>query len=167
MQHADFLQTLSQISVMFVGFAGVVSALSPAVHPKTRSFRVRSLIGWSLFALFFSILPLLLGQFGIAEYHMWRLCSGILAVGHTVATIIVWHSLIPLYRDNLVDAKPIAILITLLTVLVVIMLFANALGIFPAVESGIYFGGVLFALAVASYLFVKLVILVQHDNEDR
>ena len=162
MLNADFFLTLAQISVNFAGFAGVVNTLGRSnLNPKARSFRVRSLIGWSLFAFFFSMLPFFVGQFGLLEPQVWRVCCFVLAVGQTSGSILVWRQLIPLYQEALLDSKHIAIFITVVSVVIVIASFAASFSVFPGLESSIYLSGVLWALAQACYLFVRLVLFVQ------
>jgi predicted membrane protein len=164
MQNADFFQTLSQISVAFAGFAGVVNTLGRStLDPKARAFRIRSLIGWSLFALFFSMFPFIVSQFGISEPKIWRLCSAFLAISQTVGTAIVWYMLIPLYREGRLDSKSIAIFISFVTVLDVVLLLINSIGFFSEVNfsAGIYLIGVIWALSQACYLFIRLILFVQ------
>lgn len=162
MLNADFFQTLAQITVSFAGFAGVVNTLGRSnLNAKARSFRIRSLIGWSLFSFFFSILPFFISQFGLSELQVWRICCFLIAVGQTTGTALVWMQLIPLYRERLLDSKPIAIFITCISIIIVIALFASSFKVFPELEAGIYLTGVLWALAQACYLFVRLVLFVQ------
>ena len=82
MQHTELLSTLAEVSIVFAGLTGVVGMLgfrsdNPALHGQL--YQIGAMIGFSLIAALFSILPLLLSAVGLpdtAAFKFFRLPPG-------------------------------------------------------------------------------------------
>ena len=75
MSSADFLLTLAEISIAFVGFSAIVimfSRFGSGGESRFQSLQVSVIIQIGLLALFLSLLPLLLGLFPLNEVSVWR-----------------------------------------------------------------------------------------------
>ncbi len=81
--NSDLLLTFAEVAVAFAGFASLVAILGerPARDdPHINSVRMRAMVLYSLMVVMFSLLPLLLHRYEIAEAVIWRASSGALAV---------------------------------------------------------------------------------------
>ncbi len=88
MQHSEVLSTLAEVSIVFAGFTGVVGMLgfqseNRRIHGQL--FQVGAMIGFSLIAALFSLVPLLLSAVGLSDAAVWRSSS----VG-LVAALLGW-----------------------------------------------------------------------------
>ena len=83
MQGSDYLLTCAEVAAALAGFSALVVAISDRGDPDVAAWSrglVGSLIERSLFAIFFSLVPILLAGLEVASPHLWFLCSGGLAV---------------------------------------------------------------------------------------
>lgn len=82
MLNEQLLQTSAIVSVAMADFSGLISALARFDLPAEACLhRVRSMLEACLFALVFSLLPLLPVAFGVSEETTWRLSSALLGLG--------------------------------------------------------------------------------------
>ena len=88
MDAANALEAFAAISVGVAGFSAIVVALTSntVVYDARRlNWALGIIFGWSLGAMFFSVLPFILYFFGMAEVIVWQV--GLLATGCFVATV--------------------------------------------------------------------------------
>ena len=89
MQHQDFLLTLAEVSIAFVAFVTIIFVLRQFGEKRLSALQIlvaRALIELGLTAFIFSILPILISNFGISGPPLWSTVSGLLAV----AMILSW-----------------------------------------------------------------------------
>ncbi len=69
----DLLQTIAEISIGLAGFSSLIVALRKTPGPLTdvQKYRLRILFALTFGAMFLSLLPDLLSNFGIAEQRIW------------------------------------------------------------------------------------------------
>ncbi len=87
----EILLTIAEVATAFAGFASLVGVLgqqSSRADPRVLGTRMRAMILFSLLAVAFSLLPFILHRYGLAESLVWRLASGLFAVGFL--TVGVW-----------------------------------------------------------------------------
>jgi hypothetical protein len=73
----DFLQTIAEISIGLAGFSGLIVALRKTPGPLTdvQKYRLRILFALTFGAMFLSLLPDLLVNFGIPDHRIWFVSS--------------------------------------------------------------------------------------------
>ncbi len=112
--HHEFLFTVAEVSAAFVGFSLLVSVLRPA-EDVPRFLAMRDVAEISLIAVFGSLLPYVLFQFGVRDEPLWRASSGGLSLlwlmGLAFATRRLAASGSPMWRE--IRLKAIASLINL------------------------------------------------------
>ena len=92
MSEADFLVAIADLAIALLAFTTIVVALRQMVGGGLGDFQVLvvklfSLCGFS--ALFFGLLPILLGFFEVPEAWIWRVSNVLL--GATVVLIHTWY----------------------------------------------------------------------------
>ena len=168
MQHSELLSTMAEVSIVFAGFTGVVGMLGfrsddQRIHGQL--YQVGAMTGFSLMAALFSLVPLLLSAVGLSDAAVWRFSSGGL-----LAALLGWAFLgrlrmlylrgsgIRLRADWLVK------LMLSLTVLVSVVLFANAAGFLGSRAGGIYLLCVFVPLLYAAFFFVRVFLSIRVDE---
>ena len=99
MQGSDYLLTCAEVAVALAGFSALVVALSergPQGPPLVSRVLVSSLIERSLFAVFFSLAPLLLAGLELRPSQIWLVCSGSLAA---YIASMAWRSSVNRRKD--------------------------------------------------------------------
>lgn len=76
----DFLQTIAEISIGLAGFSGLIVALRKTPGPLTdvQKYRLRILFALTFGAMFLSLLPDLLVNFGIPDHRIWFVSSAVM-----------------------------------------------------------------------------------------
>lgn len=85
------LQTIAEISIAFAGFSGLVVALRREPGPLTniQKYRLQVLLILAFGALFLSLLPELLHDFGASAERVWIYSSTILSL-YSVVFVAFW-----------------------------------------------------------------------------
>ncbi len=164
MQHSEVLSTLAEVSIVFAGFTGVVGMLgfqseNRRVHGQM--YQVGAMIGFSLIAALFSLVPLLLSAVGLSDAAVWRSSSvGLLAalLAWTIVGASRWRDL---RGSGLRLPRVLPKLMTSLLVLVSVVLFANAAGFFSSRAGGIYLLCAFVPLLYATFFFVSVFISIR------
>ena len=160
--HWDLLQTLAQIFIAFAGFSGVVAAFSTIrLSPEATVFRVRALVMVALFCEVVSLLPFLLDAFKVSEAAALRISSFIVGIGMCVVGRWVWRQLSSLYSAKLLDTQMYAVLLSMITVPIIIGLFAVSAGMAREFAEAIYLSSLYLGLFICSYYFVMVIIAVE------
>ncbi len=91
MEIPQLLQTISEISIAFAGFSGLVVALRKSPGPLTniQTYRLRVLLGLAFGAMFLSMLPELLMSAGIPPQQLWVYSSAV-ALIYSMVFIAWW-----------------------------------------------------------------------------
>ena len=115
------------------------------------------MIGFSLIAAIFSLVPMLLSAVGLSDATVWRSSSlGLLAalLGWSIVGTIRMHELRRLgYRTR---RRVLTAVINSLTVLVLLVLLANATGFLGARTEGIYLLCTFVHLLYAVFFFLRV-----------
>ena len=158
MEASDYLLTTAEVAVAFVGFAAIVVAIRERANPLESSARL--LLGWmverGLAALFFALLPLLLGFLGVAEGLIWRLgCAGIFLyiLSALVRSIRAW--LTDSGIRALIDPINYYLRATAIGIVGVVQLLA-ALGVGLTASVGWYLFGVSWLLVQSAMVFITI-----------
>jgi len=81
----ELLATIAELALGLAGFSGVMTAFMqrPGRLTEVEAYRIAVLLGVSLGALFLSLVPLALMQFGLDAGAVWR-SAGLCMVGYAV-----------------------------------------------------------------------------------
>jgi len=164
MQQEGFFIGVAQIAVSLAGFSGLVVAIRSAPSSRWRARDLWSLawmLGSSLGALFFALLPLLFRLFRLSEAFVWTVATSAMSIymlGFGIAMALSGRRLTRLGHPARVRYFP-----TVATVLMVgvgLSIGAAAIGIWPRV--GLFGSGLIaFLLVSALSLVVFLVVLAR------
>lgn len=156
----------AQLAVGFAGFAGVIGAFSRfRMHALATAFRVRAMVALAMMEALFSLLPMLVGAFGVSEPMIWRVCGGLLAVSGGGAVAVMAPQAAILYRAGRL-MRIAAYVLCVAAALVLVPLFATALGAMPGYAEACYFATMFFGMAVCAYHFVMVMIAVRLDDSE-
>ena len=166
-QHTELLSTLAEVSIVFAGFTGVVGILGFRTdHPAYQGqlYQVSAMIGFSLIAALFSIVPLILSAVGLSDAAAWRLSS----VG-LLAAVLGWTAIgISRSRDlkhsGYRPARMIGVLIRTITAFVLLILLANAVGFLGQYAGGVYVACVFIPLVYAAFFFLRAFLGVNRQD---
>ncbi len=160
MQHSELLSTLAEVSIVFAGFTGVVGMLgfrSDNQRILGQMYQLGAMIGFSLIAAIFSLVPMLLSAVGLSDAAVWRSSSlGLLAalLGWSIVGTIRMRELRRSgYRTR---RRVLAAVMNSLTVLVLLVLLANATGFLGARTEGIYLLCAFVPLLYAVFFFLRI-----------
>lgn len=160
------LQIYAQVAVGFAGFAGVIGAFSHfRIHAQATAFRVRAMVGVALVEVLFALLPSVVAGFGAGEALTWRICSGLLAALTTALLLTMARRASILYRAGRLF-RLAAHLLSALAAVLIVPLFAVALGYLGAYASAVYFAMMFFGMFLCAYHFLMLMVAVQLDASD-
>ena len=158
MEASDYLLTLAEVAVAFVGFAAIVISLrerSDAPSPDS-SVHLGWLVERGLAALCFALLPLLLGFLHVPPEVLWRASSGLLFVYLVSAA---YRSLSRWLRNsetgNRLGTAQYYARFTPSLLVCVGQAFA-AMNFFPSLRTGIYLLGSTWLLVLAAMIFTMI-----------
>ncbi|PHS22319.1 MAG: hypothetical protein COA84_12890 [Robiginitomaculum sp.] len=155
------ITVLTDFAVALIGFSGIVIAIIIAVHGKDFApldhFRTFSMLMVAFGAAFGSLIPLVLGAFGIVGNDLWRLSSIFLAV------VIILASMVgQTFAASKLEAsvrKQLSLWVWVLFVggngALSVWLLLSA---FLAPSPGVFVIALIWQLILASILFVRLVL---------
>ena len=160
MVEADALQTLAEFGIALAGFTSIVVVFRRGggdFHPADR-YRVFVALVPSLSAAFLALIPVGLDLVGLHPATVWRTSSLVLVAA--VTSIFVTN----LIQERRLPPEARTVLSRLLTaffrVVMGITILAgliNATDILFPPQAGLYFFAVLWLLAIASIVFVRIV----------
>jgi len=165
------LETLAQVSVTLAGFSGLVAVFRSGSASSPHTWLPREqLIFWllvvsSFSALFFSLLPLALVAFALAEEVVWRGSS--LALVAVLATAVV--SAVRADRRLTREGHPSVIpgvwaVGVPVSAVIAGLELANGLGLFASRSFGVYLLGPLLLLGMACLMFVAFLLYPSRRN---
>ena len=79
----DALLTIAEIALVFAGFTSLIAVVRGPGRGQWRPIEwiaMWLMVGWSLAALFFSLLPVLLFHYGVSPAVLWATSSGALGL---------------------------------------------------------------------------------------
>jgi hypothetical protein len=167
MQGEAILETIAELSVAFTGFTGVVAVLgrrSAAPWAPLEVFRFRVLLGASLAALLFSLLPFPLHYARLSEEATWRTGSTLVAIHLATVAALDARSLAAVRREAGRQALlGLEAAVSFVAVIVFSVQVLNAFGYFSTNPFAPYFGALLYYLLVSALNFVRLLARVGVD----
>jgi hypothetical protein len=156
------LTILAELFVGIAGFSGIVVALSGSAIAKDPldRFRVLSLLVTTLGGAVFAVLPIVLNDAGVTPERAWRLASGGYSVYLALASVWGGHQRLTLPASALRSTH------TVVWVLAVggqgiasLVLAIGAVGWAGESASAFYLFPLLYFLALACLLFVRLLLV--------
>ncbi len=157
---ADTLLTIAEIAIAVVGFAGIAFVLRSDSPKPINLFRLQLMVETSVLAITFSFLPILLLSTGFDSERVWALSSALLGVVTPVYVTTIFLRQTERFGATLLPEARIADSTVLgATCLVTALLVLNVFGwAFTHRFTG-YLVGLLWALASAVAMFVRIVLL--------
>ena len=144
----EFLYTMAQVAVAFVGFSAIVTALRQSTDELGELERgyMAALVERSLAVLGFSLLPFLLNELGFDKGKTISFSSGMLGAYMALTSVksIAYH-----YSHPLIIQISSFWLRAILGLIFGVMLIANAFGFHHGYPGGIYLAGVSLLLIAA------------------
>ena len=153
MEHQDFLATLSEIAVAYVGFTGIVAAFRYRTDQWTQVERAffKVMLRAGVSALFISLLPYLLHLFVSDPAWVWRLSSALVAVVMLINITASFREGVATFKIK--NIRTLFFICGTLAVLANIVAFS---GFFPADK--VLLATLVFQLMVATYNFISLIL---------
>jgi hypothetical protein len=162
LDYQNALSTLAEVAIAITGFAGVVTVFGRRSSGHWSVFertRLVVLLGCSLAALLFCVLPFVVLSIPVSESSCWRSLSVLLAVALTAFTVQVVRVSIEALRVPRSE-REVSLLLSAIfltgDLLAIILLLANAFSlgvVWP------YLAAIIWLLARAAMIFVRLVMV--------
>ncbi|MCG8434242.1 MAG: hypothetical protein MJA83_09455 [Gammaproteobacteria bacterium] len=152
---AEILLAYAEISVGFAGFASIVVVLKRRAAGNWEpldAFRFGAMLRASLLTAFFTLLPLPLLQFGVAESRVWQFTSLLIAV------YMIWSAIYTVRTRNIFKR---GVWVSLLVYLTAIG-FSQIIYVFGWISSGsteFVLLGLVACLILAGWHFYRLVLV--------
>ena len=174
MDPAGTLEAMAQVSVTLAGFSGLVVAFrTGSASTLDRWLPRERLIFWLLLvatfsALFFSLLPLALLAFALAEELVWRSSSLLLGVFLASALGAAVRANLRLTQEGHPSVIPrVWAAGVTLSASGVLLELANGLGLFAVRSFGVYLLGPLLLLGMGCLMFVAFLIYPSRRSSSR
>lgn len=168
MEGADFLLTIAEISLAFVGFSAIIAVFRQAGGRTWSEFErllIRAMIELGFAALFFALVPQILAYLGFPDPWVWGLSSaslGFFMLGYHANYLIRRH------RVGGAAASPVrpTVLFTRITIglLIGAVLLLSAFDILVPRGVGVYAVGVTWLLALGAIFFLVTLATVEPPN---
>jgi hypothetical protein len=156
MEGSEYLLTCAEVAVALAGFSALVIAIGgrgdSSIEPLSRGV-VGILIERSLFAVFFSLAPVLLTGLSVAPARVWLICSGTLAA---YIVSLAWRSAATRRKEPGLSeflAGPAFAILMALGLLVLLLQIAHAFGLGLQQNVWWYLVGLTWLLLSAAYMF--------------
>ncbi len=167
MQHTELLSTLAEVSIVFAGLTGVVGMLgfrsdNPALHGQL--YQIGAMIGFSLIAALFSILPLLLSAIGLPDTAVWRSSSLGLLAALLGWTAVGQNRLRVLRSVGYQGPAMLPKVMNALTAIVFLVLLASAAGFLGDHAGGVYLMCVFGPLVYAAFFFLRAFLFANYRD---
>lgn len=156
MEGSEYLFTVAEVSVAVVGFAAIVIALvRRSKRAQVLEWLTRQLIERGLSALFFSLLPILLMNFGAQSQQAFRIASGLLSIYFATVMIRVYNVLFRVDHGEQIGTTSAIGRLLFGGWMIPVQAFA-ALGLLPFPVVGWYLAGVTWLLVLCAALFAAI-----------
>ena len=171
MQAQELLMAIAQIAVALAGFSGLIAAIRTAApegwHPRD-VWSLSWMLGASIGALLFALLPAWLALFGMDEAGVFRIASALVCVFTATFVGVMATSGRGLTRRGFPPrVKGFPALLVFVLALAALATGATALGAWPDASAAVYVGALLALLfASALVLAIFLVLLARTARRD-
>ncbi|MBW2396836.1 MAG: hypothetical protein JRG95_21520 [Deltaproteobacteria bacterium] len=151
----ELLTTIAECGIGFAGFSALVVIIPQLAGTPWRGQMATGLwlmVSWSLTAFVFSLLPLVVREFGASESEAFAISSGSLGIAIIVQGVLAGSRDRKLARAGAARPAERRIVVAAgFAISVSLMLFLNSAGVLPGSRSGWYLAGLLslFVLAAA------------------
>lgn len=159
MEAADILLVGAEVSVAFAGFAGIIATFKFRDGQKISRGNFEGLsiiVNFGLGGAFFSVLPLVLSLFGMADKATWSISSLIFGC------YLCYHFyslLMGTRASNMKSSTKIFFSgVFVVAAATIIAVFANAAGIIFSQEPGPYVATIMFGLGLVGLMFSRLLL---------
>jgi hypothetical protein len=158
---SDYLLRLATLSLSFVGFSAIVVTLRGALGGElsARHLRlVRLYIEGGLLVTALGLVPTLLNLLGVPESVTWRAASAAAALIFTLVLVIQFR------RRRAVEGHfpPWVIIIFAISIVIVLGLWLNVMGIFFQPSVGPYAVALTWALCTFGFIFIHTIEIFLH-----
>jgi hypothetical protein len=162
MQDADLFLSIAEIAGVFVGFGALIALRTGATEPYEVA-PVRMVVSTGVLTMVAGLAPVTLGRYGLADHHVWLLCSALVLVGYFALGTIAART--PEYRTVFATVRRTSVRVAALeggaTLLVVgamaVALIAVVLGVSPELDSTLYFTAAVLILLQAAWTLLEVV----------
>ena len=159
MDPSETLSTVAEVGLGLAGFTGVLVVLGrqPGRFSPAESFRLAVLLVGSLSALFLSLVPLVLRDFGLAGANLWRVSSGVMLASVVCSGAFLARP-VARFRVSKSEAYSPWVLGSLTSgaLIVLVLQVVNLTGLLWPTGPGAYSFGLLFLLAGGVVQFVRI-----------
>lgn len=163
MPQADVLLTIAEVAVAFAGFASLLGLLgqrSSRDDPRVLGARMRAMIFFSLGAVAFAMLPLILASYGLTEATVWRtgsvlLLAAFIGIAWWVARMMPALRRSVGQRQRLVRFYAVVLIVSIGVGICVALL--NSLGLLSTLAAAIYLTALGIMLFLAGFAFLLIV----------
>jgi hypothetical protein len=160
------LAIYAQLGVGFAGFAGVIGAFSKfRIHIEATVFRVRAMVALALMEVLFSLLPMLVAGFGVADETAWRICAALLATAGLAALAVMAPQARRLYQLGRL-LRTAAYVLCAACAMLIAPLYATGFGFAPGFAVSCYFAFLFFGMVVCAYHFFMVMVAVRLDESE-
>src|SRR5262245_8402971 len=142
MPNSELFATIAEVSIVFAGFTGVVATVGfrDSTQPnQSHLLHVGGMVGFSLIAALFALVPPLLSALELSDMVVWRVSSAGLASAMAAWQIlgeVRWRSMKQLGNRDL-SLRRFLVVVSATTALVVSALLVNTVGLLSH-AGGIY-----------------------------
>jgi hypothetical protein len=159
-ESSDFFLTLGEIAITLSGFASVVVVFNrreSGTWDRADIARLKGMLGASLSAAFFSMLPIGLHRAGLSETAAWSVSSFVLSCLMMFVVVVVFGRVLSLPSGSY--NRPGSHLMRGSLALVAFLLVLNTFSLGFTGGPAIYILAVALLLVLAGVVFVRMVIL--------
>jgi hypothetical protein len=160
MHSSDFFLTLGEIAVTLAGFASVVVVFNRResdTWERADISRLRGMVGASLYAAFFSVLPVGLHRAGVSEAAAWSVSS--FALSCCMAFVVILISRQNRSLPSASYSRPLSHFMRTSMALAALLLLLNAFELGLSGGPAVYIFSVMLMLTISGALFMRLVLL--------
>lgn len=160
MEEAAQLLTLTQVAVAVAGFAGIIGTFQFKDGERIRrgdAIGIAVVVNTGLMSAFYSILPLLLSNFGLSDSTVWTISSVMACFIYVYFSIDIALRL-KKFKTFKFYNKLVIFILFLIGLVVIVINFLNALNIVFIREFGPFYISLIYSLGLVCYMFSRLLL---------
>jgi hypothetical protein len=165
LEGSDILQTFAEISIAFAGFTSVVAVLGRRAAGDWREvdlFRLWQMLINSLGCVLLSLLPLVLHKLRVSEGLSWAIASASLGVFLIVRGSSAVRRVRLLATEEQTEMSSLYFNgLGFLGILILALLFLNAVGVAFQRDVGPYLLGILYLVGICAFQFTRLLLVLR------
>lgn len=160
----DILLTIAELATAFAGFASIVVIFRGRQRIDTdRDLKItfQSMLLSALFVVFFSLLPIVISQFGIGKEHSYEICSAALLLYIMIAYT---GALVFLSRGRFLKISGQTLVFLLFATSIVVSQALVQLGVVH--PAPYYLAGVFLLLMASGFAFYSLITFPENTGDE-